>query len=565
MRLTKRRCAALAAALLGTALGVTPLTTANAAAVAMTLHASGAIDTVGTPANITMTLTTPPPADSFVELDLSTENAAHLTVTDVAGTALPHEPVYTNDRIATFRLGEEDSDHDGIPGATLTPDSLRVRATADGYVGTTLNISAYYIDGATGNRIPMDTANFWMEIKQPYLSPTWSSPHWSAVSVGMGEPIYCYLATSMELSPPPASTRTRLMFTAQQIAKAGYTAAQLARDVRVQRSGDKATYTERPWKIGSDGSLMLEISEHTWAAGEVGKGDYLRISAVRGLPVGHLTGAFQSFGPDGTQLSWAPQTLDFIDQAAFYGRDGSGVLWQYRSSPSIYSRTPTARAEIGGGWNTYTALTKLSTLKADGTGDLVARDRAGVLWLYKATGTTNAPFATRSKVGGGWNTYTQLAGPGDLTGDGTADLLARDKTGVLWLYRGTGTTSSPFSYRTRVGGGWNTYTQLVGGTDLTGDGKADLLARDSDGVLWLNRGTGSAGAPFTARTRIGGGWNAYTHLVSTGDLTADGINDLIATDPGGALWLYTGTSDVKAPFTARNQIGKGWTIYNALT
>ncbi|MFF0423286.1 hypothetical protein ACFYUJ_02585 [Streptomyces sp. NPDC004520] len=53
---------------------------------------------------------------------------------------------------------------------------------------------------------------------------------------------------------------------------------------------------------------------------------------------------------------------------------------------------------------------------------------------------------------------------------------------------------------------------VAGGADVTGDGRADLLARDKTGVLWLYRGTGGAGAPFATRTRIGSGWNTYDRL-----------------------------------------------------
>ena len=31
---------------------------------------------------------------------------------------------------------------------------------------------------------------------------------------------------------------------------------------------------------------------------------------------------------------------------------------------------------------------------------------------------------------------------------------------------------------------------------MTGDGHADLIARDSAGTLWLYKGTGSAAAPY---------------------------------------------------------------------
>ncbi|MEU9201067.1 VCBS repeat-containing protein [Streptomyces sp. NPDC048332] len=566
MRLTKRHRAALTAALIGTALGVTPLTTANAAAVAMTLRTSDTIDTVGTPEDIDITLTTPPTADSFVELDLTTENAAHLTVTDDTGAVLAPDPVYADDSLATFRFGKEDSDHDGIPGAPLTPGSLHVQVTADGYVGDGLNINAYYIDGATGSRIPINPAHANVHIKKPSVIPYWQWPGSYTVAAGTTKAAGVRLDTLMQLSTPPPSTRLRLLFTAQQVAKAGCTAAQLARDVHVQHSSDGNTYTTRPWTIGADGSLYLEIAQQVWTDGTLKTSDHLRFTAAWGLPAGHLSGIFQTLDPDGTQLSNRPQTLNFTaDRAAFYGRDSSGALWQYQSSrdndPAHYTR----RAKVGGGWNTYNALTKLSTLKADGTGDLVARDKTGTLWLYKDTGDITHPFTARSKVGGGWNAYAQLTGPGDITGDHKPDLIARDRDGVLWLYRGTDSTTTPFTARTRIGAGWNTYNQLNGGADLTGDGKADLLARDATGVLWLYRGTSSIKTPYATRTRVGGGWNAYTRLVSTGDATGDGINDLLATDPNGALWLYRGTSNANAPLQSRARIGAGWTIYNALT
>ena len=47
-------------------------------------------------------------------------------------------------------------------------------------------------------------------------------------------------------------------------------------------------------------------------------------------------------------------------------------------------------------------------------------------------------------------------------------------------------------------------------TDLDGDGKADLLARDTSGVLWFYPGNGKGS--FSTRTRLGSGWNAMTAL-----------------------------------------------------
>ncbi|MYW09602.1 hypothetical protein GT034_14725 [Streptomyces sp. SID2563] len=53
---------------------------------------------------------------------------------------------------------------------------------------------------------------------------------------------------------------------------------------------------------------------------------------------------------------------------------------------------------------------------------------------------------------------TAADGSGDLNGDGRADLLARDTSGVLWSYRGDG--KGALAARTKVGGGWQTYKNL---------------------------------------------------------------------------------------------------------
>ncbi|CAG6394882.1 N-acetylmuramoyl-L-alanine amidase [Actinacidiphila cocklensis] len=122
-------------------------------------------------------------------------------------------------------------------------------------------------------------------------------------------------------------------------------------------------------------------------------------------------------------------------------------------------------------------------------------------------------LATRTRICAGWNIYNTLAGAGDLTGDGRADLVGRDASGVLWLYKGTGNATTPYANRTRIAGGWNLYNTLVGAGDLNEDGKADLVGRDASGVLWLYKGTGNATAPYANRTRIGGGWNVYNTLI----------------------------------------------------
>lgn len=244
-------------------------------------------------------------------------------------------------------------------------------------------------------------------------------------------------------------------------------------------------------------------------------------------------------------------------------RDSSGVLWQYQGTGSA-TAPYFSRYRVGSGWQGYNAVTSMTALRADGTGDMVARDTSGVLWHYKGSGNPSAPFLKRTEVGKGWGIYNQLTGARDLNADGIADLIARDASGVLWFYKGTGTATAPFAARVKIGPGWQIYNTLTDTGDITADGKADLIARDTSGVLWLYKGTGNAAAPFAARVKVGPGWGVYNVLNGPSDLSGDGRPDLIARDSSGVLWLYKGTGSGTAPFAARAQIATGWQIYNLL-
>ncbi|MCQ0022400.1 N-acetylmuramoyl-L-alanine amidase [Streptomyces somaliensis DSM 40738] len=249
------------------------------------------------------------------------------------------------------------------------------------------------------------------------------------------------------------------------------------------------------------------------------------------------------------------------DRHNVLARDGSGVLWQYQGTGGGTSPF-FVRYRVGGGWGAYDLVTPMTALRADGRGDAVARDRSGHLWYHRGSGNPSAPFAARLHVGRGWQVYDLVSGARDLTGDGLADLVARDGSGRLWLYRGTGLPSAPFAVRVPVGRGWQVYRTVTGTGDLTGDGRPDLVARDGDGGMWLYRGTGSAAAPFAARLHVGGGWQGYDALLGPGDLNRDGRPDLVARDGGGRMWLYRGTGSAASPFAARTAIGGGWQIYD---
>ncbi|MFH8625400.1 FG-GAP repeat domain-containing protein [Streptomyces vietnamensis] len=225
-------------------------------------------------------------------------------------------------------------------------------------------------------------------------------------------------------------------------------------------------------------------------------------------------------------------------------RDASGKLWRDDTVVTPAGEvSSTGRYAVGTGWGIYNQLEAVGDVAGGAAPDLLARDASGVLWLYQGNG--NGGFATRVKVGSGWNTYKQLTGGSDLNGDGRSDLLATDTTGALWFYKGTGSATAPFAARVKVGGGWGIYNQITATGNLAGTAAGDLVARDTSGVLWLYQGNGTGG--FTTRVKVGSGWGGFTHLVGVGDADRDGRVDLYAAGRSGSR-LYSGTGVATAPF-----------------
>ena len=249
-------------------------------------------------------------------------------------------------------------------------------------------------------------------------------------------------------------------------------------------------------------------------------------------------------------------------RAQLYAVDRGGVLWRYEGTGR--AATPfMPRQRVGAGWGAYTAVVPLGGTNAAGQGDLVARDSAGVLWYYRHSNNTAQPFEPRVRIGAGWNIYTALSGTGqtalDLRSGLAGDLVARDKDGVLWYYQWTGDPKQMFTPRTRVGGGWNAYNAL----SVYGNG---IVARDSHGVLWSyshSRVSGPGTDPFLAPVKVGAYWQQFTAL--SGVLVGDEqVNGLAARSSSGGLWLYGAKpGSPQIPGTA-TFVSAGWNIYSML-
>ncbi|WP_329287286.1 FG-GAP repeat domain-containing protein [Streptomyces sp. NBC_00691] len=270
-----------------------------------------------------------------------------------------------------------------------------------------------------------------------------------------------------------------------------------------------------------------------------GKGDGTLAPRTQASSVGGWEGVPQFGGASNNPVAGTREGL--------FARDAAGTMFWYNNRTNGLL---SARGQYGdtGGWR-GADYTHLSSLDPDNSSDLAQ--------LFD-----NGLYIDGVFIGSGWGVYNALVGPGDLSGDGKGDLLARDRSGNLYLYKGNG-QSTGFAGRVKVGSGWGSFNKILGAGDYTGDGRADIVARTSGGDLYVYPGTGNAAAPLGARVKAGTGWNTYGKLVSPGDLNGDGKGDLLGVTSGGDLYSYLNTTPGK--FGTRTRIGTGFQIYNAMS
>ncbi|GHH44181.1 secreted trypsin-like serine protease [Streptomyces umbrinus] len=263
-----------------------------------------------------------------------------------------------------------------------------------------------------------------------------------------------------------------------------------------------------------------------------------------------------------SSYTWAAQPrvddtdLTYDGRADLLARTPSGGLFQQDSKGTSLAQ----RAYQGNGWQTATWVLQ-ADLDRDFYQDLIVRDKTDGK-LYRSYMDHAAGDWTWMQISSVWGGYKSYAIPGDMTGDARPDLLAVDADGSVYLYPGRG--NGEFYGKVKVvSGSWKN-VKIFGHGDLSGDGKPDLLVRSTDGTLWLYRGTGKEKTPWSARIKARTGWN-FTSYVSNGDVTGDGVADIMARDSGGTLWLYRGTNKASSDlFATRTSLGTGFNQYNLL-
>jgi secreted trypsin-like serine protease len=276
-------------------------------------------------------------------------------------------------------------------------------------------------------------------------------------------------------------------------------------------------------------------------------------------------GAYSVFSKVKTYLGAA---YSQVDDANMSYTDNKADLFVRKSSTKIAYEKDSKGTSFGarqdlGNWGGVNLVLQ-TDLNNDSVQDFVYRNSStgNVYWNRYVW---SSQSWSEKKIFDNWKTRTRIITPGDLTGDYKADVVSVDSAGKAWLYPGKG--DGTFSARKQIGSGtgWNSYNMVRGKGDFNGDGKADLIARNkSTGAIYLYKGTGSASSPFSARVKVRTWSNTtYNAFDAVGDVTGDGKADFLARTPGGTLYLYKGTGKATSEiFATRISVGTDFKQYD---
>jgi hypothetical protein len=237
----------------------------------------------------------------------------------------------------------------------------------------------------------------------------------------------------------------------------------------------------------------------------------------------------------------------------------AGVMYVFPNVGGLRLGRAVERQTVG---SSYTAVVGSGRdISGDGVGDLLVRDRAtGGLGIR--TGQSRSTFGATLGLFGGTARWKNVSA-GQMTGSSQADFVGIGPGGrslVVKAHNGLNNVVGLFTTNLKL----PTASMVIDAGDWNGDGKGDLIARDTDTdrlVLYPGLGSARYGAGVVMST----GWRKFVNLAAVGDVTGDGRPDLMGRVNGGKMTIFPSAGGAKfqapilAPATMRtfNQIGDG--------
>jgi FG-GAP-like repeat len=379
----------------------------------------------------------------------------------------------------------------GTPASALTVMGISANANCDAVTGLTLS-------GASGATIVRDGAGIliaWVGSSGPFISfesPT-NNAQWTATD---GNGPVTFAPSNLAPQCAPASLA---------VTPAGDFSATIVR-------GGLGSPPTGIFAVSNAGGSVIYLPATAYFPGGVA---FFSLSSI------------PSIGPQGS----ANLAVSF-NAAAFNlapGRYSASIDFSNAGNPSLVTTRQIHLTVVVGFSHDF---------NGDGFSDIAWRNTNGdtAIWLMNVNGSNGAQILSTADYGiilGSWS----IVGQRDFNGDGKADLLWSNTNGdtSIWLMNGTQVASTKdFGI---VGNGWS----IVGTGDFNGDGFGDILWRNTNGdtSIWLMTGTPTT-VSVLSTTDLGFVPTSWS-VAQTGDFNGDGKADILWRNTNGdtSVWLMT--------------------------
>ena len=299
--------------------------------------------------------------------------------------------------------------------------------------------------------------------------------------------------------------------------------------------------------------------------------------SYNGTVSGRLTDGTQVIGggviasvPGWTLLASADFNNDKKSDLLLSRADGTLGIWDMNGTTLVASALVgnVAINKIPTGWR----FLATGDFNGDGKADLLFEETDQFNPQLHIWQMDNANITANVDIGAPQYGIDSLVAVGDFNGDHKSDLLFESSRGDLQMYEMNGTTIAQASIVNIGSAGVNgevpTGWKIVGTTDYNGDGKSDLLLKDTNGnlICWLMdgfnvvAGGGLLGTIGTNASLI----NSSNHGVKAAshDFNGDGVSDVLLTAGGAFIdWIVQNGLAIAGNFLGGGLTG--WTAVGA--
>jgi len=311
----------------------------------------------------------------------------------------------------------------------------------------------------------------------------------------------------------------------------------------------------------TSGEYRIGSGSFTSASGAVNSGETVTVRVMSGATPGTTASATLTIGPRS-----APFSVTTAAARSDLAGDGrTDVLWRNSSSGENYVYPMDGTTILAG--EGYLRPVPDQRWQIAGIGDFDGDGKADILWRNSQSGENYVYLMNGLSIVNEGSLRTvadqnwQVAGVGDFDGDGKDDILWRNAvTGENYLYPMVGLSIKPTEgfLRTVADTTW----QIAGVGDFDGDGKADVMWRNSgsgQNYLYPMDGTSIKATEGFVRTVADPAWE----VKGVGDLDGDGKADIVwRNSSSGENYVYPmdGTAIKPTEGYLRTVAGTSWQI-----